>query len=263
MSAPNEISSPLSAKDDPTRLAARDRLIVALDAPNRATAERLLETLGDSVTFYKIGLELLFADGLALASDLKAAKKRVFLDLKFLDIGNTVERAVAQASALGLDCLTVHGTDRKTLAAAVRGRDSTNKATKLLAVTVLTNLDANDLADQGISQPVAEIVKLRANHALAAGFDGVVASGQEASVIRSLANEAGQSAFWVVTPGIRLPASDAGDQTRVTTPADAIAAGASHLVVGRPITQAADPAAAATQFTDHIATATASGAPDQ
>lgn len=226
-----------------------DRLIVALDVPKADDARRLVEVIGDTVTFYKIGLELVFSGGLDLAAELKHAGKRVFLDVKLLDIGNTVERAVATASTLGADFLTIHGHDTKTLSAAVRGRG--NATTKLLAVTVLTSLDEHDLQEQGASLSPAELVKRRAKLAQNAGFDGVVASGQEAAAIRSAA----PPGFVIVTPGIRLPEGSAGDQSRVMTPGNAISAGADHIVVGRPITQAADPAAAARQFHALIAAA--------
>lgn len=216
-----------------------DKVIVALDVPTAHDARVLIDRLGDSVTFYKIGLELLFSGGLELARALKADGKRVFLDLKFLDIGNTVERAVANAADLGVDFLTLHGHDTKTLKAAIRGRGTTQ--TKLLSVTVLTSLDAYDLDEQGISLKPADLVMKRARLAQAAGLDGVIASGQEASAVRA----ATSPAFLIVTPGIRMPGGDAGDQTRITTPRDAIAAGANHIVVGRPITAANDPKAAA------------------
>lgn len=235
-----------------TRLdAARERLIVALDTPTRADAERLIARIGPSANVYKIGLELLFGDGLALARDLKAEGKRVFLDLKFLDIANTVKHAVRQASSLGIDLLTVHGHDTKTLKAAVEGRNEAGSETRLLAVTVLTNLDRDDLAEQTSGMSPADLVTHRANLADASGFDGVVASGQEAATIRA----AHPPPFLIVTPGIRLPTDEAGDQARITTPEDAIRAGATHLVVGRPITRAADPADAARRFVDAIAEA--------
>lgn len=235
------------------RQAARDRLIVALDAPTRADAERLIDRIGPAASFYKIGLELLFGGGLDLARDLKAEGKRVFLDLKFLDIANTVRHAVKQAAALGVDLLTIHGHDTKTLSAAVEGRNEAGSQTKLLAVTVLTSLDATDLAEQTSTRTPAELVAHRARLAHAVGIDGVVASGQEAASVRALA----PPPFLIVTPGIRLPSDDAGDQSRITTPQDAIRAGATHLVVGRPITRAADPADAARRFTEAIAAAAA------
>ena len=217
----------------------RDRLIVALDVPDADAARALVAKLGDSVTFYKIGLELLFGGGLALASELKAGGKHVFLDMKLLDIGNTVEKAAARIAGLGLDFLTVHGHDRKTMDAAVKGRGAGKL--KLLAVTVLTNLEAADLAEQGIALSPRELVLKRARMAAEAGFDGVIASGAEAAAVRAIS----PPGFLIVTPGIRPAGSAAGDQARVTTPGQAIRDGASHLVVGRPITGAGDPRAAA------------------
>lgn len=229
-----------------TTAAAKNRLIVALDMPTIEEARRLVATLGDSVTFYKVGLELLFAGGLELAQALKADGKQVFLDMKFLDIGNTVERAVANVTELGLDMLTVHGHDLKTMRAAVSGRGDSKL--KLLAVTVLTNLTSDDLAEQGTSLAPADLVLRRALLAHEAGFDGVIASGQEAARIR----EATGPDFLIVTPGIRLTGSSTDDQQRITTPDNAIRAGASHLVVGRPITQADNPRVAAETFCSHI-----------
>lgn len=227
----------------------KDKLIVALDLPDYDEARGLVDTLGRTVSFYKIGLELLFAGGLDLAMELKNEGKSVFLDMKLLDIGNTVERAVATASELGVDFLTVHGHDSKTLTAAVKGRASS--ATKLLAVTVLTSLDAKDIAEQGMAMEPADLVLHRARLAHAAGFDGVVASGQEAARVRTATGPD----FLIVTPGIRLPGGEAGDQTRITTPEKALRDGANHLVVGRPINAASDPLAAARTFLEHIASA--------
>jgi orotidine-5'-phosphate decarboxylase len=218
---------------------ARDRLIVALDVPGAEQARALIEALGDSVGVYKIGLELLFSGGFALASELAARGGRVFVDAKLLDIEATVERATAAVASTGAEFLTVHALDRKTLDAAVRGRGDSHL--KLLGVTVLTNLDAADLVQQGTDIPPAELVLHRAMLAKEAGFDGVVASGQEAAAIR----EAAGPDLIIVTPGIRPKGSAAGDQARVATPASAIAAGADYLVVGRPITAADDPRAAA------------------
>jgi orotidine-5'-phosphate decarboxylase len=224
----------------------RDRLIVALDMPTVEEARRLVAKLGDAVTFYKVGLELLFAGGLDLAQDLRRQGKHVFLDMKLLDIGNTVERAVANATELGVTFLTVHGHDLKTLRAAVSGRGKSSL--RLLAVTVLTNLTGDDLKEQGSSLAPGDLVQRRAELALAAGFDGVIASGQEAARIRAATG----SKFLIVTPGIRLAGSTTDDQQRVTTPENAISAGANHIVVGRPITQADDPKAAAHTFVAHI-----------
>ncbi|MGL4396541.1 MAG: orotidine-5'-phosphate decarboxylase [Hyphomicrobium sp.] len=226
-----------------------DKLIVALDVPNADAARALIAALGDSVSFYKIGLELVFSGGLDLARDLKAAGKRVFLDMKLLDIGNTEERAVASAAALGVDFLTIHGHDRKTIAAAVRGKGTS--ATKILAVTVLTSLDAADLAEQGTAMQPADLVVHRARLSSDGGADGVIASGQEAAAVRA----ATRPGFLIVTPGIRLPGGEAGDQTRITTPEQALRSGADYLVVGRPITAAESPRAAAETFQRHIASA--------
>ncbi len=227
---------------------ARDRLFVALDVADVNRARRLVEELGGSVAAYKIGLELLFGGGLEFAQGLKVAGRAVFLDMKLLDIANTVEKAAANIAGLGLDYLTVHATDRKTLDAAVKGRGASQL--KLLAVTVLTSLTDADLREQGIAgMGPADLVVHRARLAHEAGFDGVIASGQEAALVRAAVGED----FLIVTPGIRLPGGDAGDQARVMTPEAAIAAGATHLVVGRPITAAADPRAAAGEIVRRIA----------
>jgi orotidine-5'-phosphate decarboxylase len=233
---------------------AKDRLIVALDMPAVEEAQRLVAKLGNAVSFYKVGLELLFSGGLELARALKGEGKRVFLDMKLLDIGNTIERAVANATEFGADFLTVHGHDLKTVRAAVTGRGRSHL--KLLAVTVLTNLTADDLKQQGASLAPADLVLKRARLAHEAGFDGVVASGQEARRIR----EATGPGFLIVTPGIRLTGSASDDQERITTPDHAIAAGADYIVVGRPITQADDPKAVADAFIHHIRDAAAARA---
>jgi orotidine-5'-phosphate decarboxylase len=235
----------MSAPVDP-----KSRLFVALDVPDAKRAEALVAQIGDAAACYKIGLELAFGGGIGLAQTLKRAGKQIFLDLKLLDIPNTVEKATANLADLGLDYLTIHGTDRKTLDAAVKGRG--NSALKLLAVTVLTSLDASDLKQQGIaSLSPADLVLHRAKLAKAAGFDGVIASGQEAAAIRAAVGPG----FAIVTPGIRLADGPDGDQARVMTPGRAIAGGASHLVVGRPITEAVDPAAAARQIVAAISNA--------
>ena len=221
------------------RASIRDTLIVALDVPTAEEARKIVARLGDAVSFYKVGHELLFAGGLELARALKGEGKRVFLDMKLLDIGNTMERAVANAASMGVDFLTIHGHDTKSIRAAVAGRGTS--PLKILAVTVLTNLSAEDVAEQGNRMTPAELVLHRAMLTHAAGCDGVIASGQEAAAIRAKA----WPGFLIVTPGIR-PAGDAvGDQTRVMTPDAAIRAGADHIVVGRPITQAPDPRSAA------------------
>lgn len=230
------------------KLAARERLFVALDVASVDRARVLVAELGDTVSCYKIGLELLFGGGLEFAQGLKAAGKTVFLDMKLLDIENTVAKAAANIASLDLDYLTIHGTDAKTLAAAVRGRGPSKL--KLLAVTVLTNLERADIEQQGIKgMAPADLVLHRARIARAAGVDGIVASGQEAAMIRA---EVGPDML-IVTPGIRLAGGEAGDQARVMTPGKAIAAGADCLVVGRPITEAADPRAVAEAFVKEIA----------
>jgi orotidine-5'-phosphate decarboxylase len=237
-----------------SHITAKDRLIVALDMPTLEEAGRLVAALDRSVTFYKVGLELLFSGGLELAHALKANGKHVFLDMKLLDIGNTVERAVANATEFGADFLTVHGHDLKTLRAAVTGRSGGHL--KLLAVTVLTNLTSDDLVQQGTSMSPSDLVLRRAQIARESGFDGVIASGQEAGRIR----DAVGPGFLIVTPGIRLTGSATDDQERVTTPGHAIAAGADYIVVGRPITQADDPKAIAETFIHHIRDAHAQAA---
>lgn len=217
----------------------RDTLIVALDFADAGAARELVTRLGPEVTFYKVGHELLFAGGLELARELKAEGKRVFLDLKLLDIGNTMEKAVANAAGLGIDFLTIHGVDSRSVRAAAAGRGQSPM--KVLAVTVLTSLGADDVAEQGIAMTPAELVLHRARLAKAAGADGVIASGWEASRIRSALGHG----VLIVTPGIRPAGEAAGDQVRVVTPEAAVLAGADHIVVGRPITAAPDPLAAA------------------
>jgi orotidine-5'-phosphate decarboxylase len=228
---------------------ARDRLIVALDFAEVVAARAFVDQVGDSVTFYKVGLELVLNGGLDLVRALKAEGKRVFLDMKLLDIPNTVEKAVANAARTGADFLTIHAIDTKTIAAAATGAAGSDL--KVLGVTVLTSLDQSDLAEQGIAATPGDLVVTRARLAKAAGCHGVIASGQEAAAVRAATGEG----FLIVTPGIRLPSDAVGDQARVATPGTAIADGATHLVVGRPITQAADPRAAAEAFVQAIATA--------
>jgi orotidine-5'-phosphate decarboxylase len=230
---------------------ARDRLIVALDVPGTEEARALVGKLGPAATFYKVGLELAMNGGLDLARELSGQGKSVFLDMKLLDIENTVERATRNAARLGATFLTVHGHDTKTLRAAMAGKAGTSL--RILAVTVLTNLDARDLAEQGLAGMPDEVAARRAKLAREAGCDGVVASGQEARRVRAAVGPG----LAIVTPGIRLPGGAVGDQARVTTPGDAIAAGADYLVVGRPITGAADPRQAAETFVQAIADAPA------
>lgn len=218
-----------------------DRLIVALDVPNALEGLSLAEKLGDSVNFYKIGLGMLTGGGLALARELKDEHgKRIFLDMKLFDIGATVEAAVRGLAQFDLDFLTVHG-DPHVVRAAKQG--AAGKDLKILGVTILTSLDRADL-DAGLIVPgdIAEITTTRAARALEAGADGVIASPREAALIRALPQAKGKL---IVTPGVRPAGSDAGDQKRIETPADAIRAGSDYLVVGRPIWQAKDPRAAA------------------
>ena len=221
---------------------ARDRLIVALDLATVDAARALVERLGPAATFYKIGLELAMAGGLDLARELNRQGAQVFLDMKLLDIENTVERAVRNAAATGATFLTVHAQDTKTLRAAVAGKAGT--ALKILGVTVLTNLDQRDLDEQGLAASPADLVLRRAKLAREAGCDGVVASGLEVERVRAAIGPG----LAIVTPGIRLPGAAAGDQARVASPEQAIAAGADYIVVGRPITAAADPREAAETF---------------
>jgi orotidine-5'-phosphate decarboxylase len=225
----------------------QDRLIVALDVPSVADAKALIQTLGDSVGVYKIGLELLFAGGFELAQELARHGRPVFVDAKLLDIEATVERATAAIAQSGASFLTVHALDRKTLDAAVKGRGESGL--KLLGVTVLTNLTPSDLIEQGIDHPLAELALHRAKLAKEAGFDGVIASGHEAAKIRDVVGPD----FLIVTPGIRPQGAGTQDQARAMTPQAAIKAGADYLVVGRPITRASDPRAAAEAIVAEIA----------
>lgn len=220
---------------------ADDRLIVALDVPNALAGLELATTLGDSVSFYKIGLGMLTGGGLALANELKDEHgKRIFLDMKLFDIGATVEAAVRGLAQFDLDFLTVHG-DPHVVRAAKEGAGGSQ--TKILAVTILTSLDRSDL-DAALIKPgdIPDLVVERAARAFEAGADGVIASPQEAALIRALPESEGRL---IVTPGVRPAGAALGDQKRVATPAEAIAAGADHVVVGRPVWQAPDPADAA------------------
>ncbi|CAH1652264.1 Orotidine 5'-phosphate decarboxylase [Hyphomicrobiales bacterium] len=220
----------------------RDRLIVALDLPSVAEAERMVDQLGDTVTFYKVGLELAFAGGLQFAAALARSGRQVFLDLKLHDIPTTVERATRQVADLGATFLTVHAYPQ-TLAAAVRGRagHAGTGGLHILGVTVMTSYGDADLLEAGYAEGVAATVERRARQAEAAGADGLIISAEEAARIRGLVGPRLQ----LVTPGIRPAGTAAQDQKRVMTPGDAIRAGADYLVVGRPVTAAADPAAAA------------------
>ena len=225
------------------------RLIVALDVPSVEEAKALIEALGDSVGVYKIGLELLFSGGFELARELASQGRSVFIDAKLLDIEATVERATAAIARTGAGFLTVHALAAKTLDAAVRGRAGSKL--RLLGVTVLTNLDRDDLKEQGVDRSPKQLAVYRAMLAQEAGFDGVVASGEEAAALR----QALGPGVLIVTPGIRPKGAERHDQTRSITPAEAIAAGADYIVVGRPITRAPDPRAAALAIVEEIALA--------
>ena len=226
-----------------------DRLIVGLDLPDAAAARALTATLGADIGFYKIGLGLLASGGLDLARSLKREGKRVFLDMKLFDIGATVTAAARTlAETVAPDFLTIHG-DPHVVAAAVAGRGAA--PTRLLAITILTSLDRADLDAALIRDgDIPDLVLERARRAFAAGADGVVASPNEAARLRSLPEAAGKL---IVTPGIRPAGAAAGDQKRIATPAAALAAGADHLVVARPIIAAADPRAAARAILAEIA----------
>ena len=234
----------------PTEIAPRDRLIVALDLPGVAEAEAMITRLGDAVTFYKIGMELTYAGGLGLAERLAADGKQVFMDLKLHDIPNTVERATRQIARLGARFLTVHGFSQS-MTAALAG--AAGSPLELLAVTVMTSYDDADLAAAGYAMGVKELVARRAVQAKQIGIHGLILSPEETQLVRPLVGPDMQ----LVTPGIRPAGSDVGDQKRIMTPALAIAGGADRLVVGSPVTGAADPAAAAESIVADIASARA------
>ena len=231
-----------------TQTTADDRLIVAMDVPDALAGLKLAEQLGDAVSFYKIGLGMLTGGGLALANEMKQELgKRIFLDMKLFDIGATVEKAVRGLSQFDLDFLTVHG-DPYVVRAAKEG--ASGKEMKILAVTILTSLDRADL-DSALIKPgeIRDLVQERAGKAFAAGADGVIASPQEAALIRALPEAAGKL---IVTPGVRPTGAALGDQKRVATPASAVQEGADHIVVGRPVWQATDPRAAALAIVDEL-----------
>jgi len=217
----------------------RDRLIIGLDVPSVEEARALVDRIGDAGTFYKIGYQLAYAGGFELARELIDQGKKVFLDLKLHDIGNTVEAGVRSVARLGATLLTVHAYPQ-TMRAAVAGK--AGSSLKILAVTVLTSYDDSDLVEAGYAPiPAAELVARRAAQARDIGVDGIVCAASEAERVRAIL---GPDRL-IVTPGIRPAGAEAGDQKRVVTPADAIRAGATHLVVARPIVKAADPRAAA------------------
>jgi orotidine-5'-phosphate decarboxylase len=232
----------------PSDIATKDRLIVALDLPGLAQADAMVARLGEAVTFYKIGYQLAYAGGLPLARRLADAGKKVFIDLKLHDIGNTVAHGVESIAGLGATFLTVHAYPQ-TMKAAVEAR--AGSALKILAVTVLTSYDDRDLDEAGYRLNVADLVATRARQAEALGVDGLVSSPEEAGALRRIVGPG----MRLVTPGIRPAGAASGDQKRIMTPARAIAAGADYLVVGRPIVAAADPRAAAEAIQQEIAQA--------
>ncbi|WP_441278903.1 orotidine-5'-phosphate decarboxylase [Tardiphaga sp. 172_B4_N1_3] len=228
----------------------RDRLIVALDLPDVDAAEAMIARLGDSVTFYKIGYQLGYAGGLPLVRKLADTGKKVFADLKMHDIGNTVARGVESVAKLGATFLTVHGYPQTMQAAANASKGS---GLKILAVTVLTSYDNEDLKAAGYQLGVSDLVAVRAQQAQALGIDGLVCSPEEAANLRKHI----KPEMCLVTPGVRPAGSDVGDQKRIMTPARAIAEGSDYLVVGRPVMEAADPKAAAEAIVAEITQALA------
>jgi orotidine-5'-phosphate decarboxylase len=208
-------------------------IIVALDLASAAEARRLVASLGDTADFYKVGLELYAAAGMDFVRELKRQGKRVFLDLKLYDIGEQVRRAVTVISSSGADFLTIHAV-KPVMEAAVDGR---GESLKLLAVTVLTSFDEQDVRDDGSAFTLSELVEKRVGHAMGAGMDGIVCSSLEVSRVRAIAGPK----MTLVIPGIRSAGKSTGDQKRAATPADAIASGADYLVIGRQITRAEDP----------------------
>ena len=219
-------------------MTAREKLIVGLDLPTVAEAEKMVVTLGDDVLFYKVGYQLAFAGGLDFAKELAQAGKKIFLDMKLLDIDNTVASAVENIVKMGMTMLTLHAYPKAMRAAvdAARGSDLC-----LLGVTVLTSMDERDLTDAGYEYDPHTLVLRRAEQALQAGMGGIVCSAEEASAVRKIVGPS----LAVVTPGIRPVGGDKGDQKRVMTPTQGLKSGSSHLVVGRPIVKAADPLCAA------------------
>jgi orotidine-5'-phosphate decarboxylase len=231
-----------------SEMSSRDQLIVALDLPSVTDAERMIDLLGDSVSFYKIGMELVYAGGLGLVSALAGRGKKVFLDLKLHDIPNTVQKATERVAHLGATFLTVHGFPQ-TMKAAVAGKGGS--PLRILAVTVMTSYDDADLAEAGYAMGVRDLVSRRALQAQAIGIDGLILSPEEVVAMRRLVGPD----MALVTPGIRPSGAAIGDQKRIMTPGDAIRAGANHLVVGRPVTEASDPKRAADAIVAEIAAA--------
>lgn len=229
-------------------LTPRDRLIVALDVPSTRDAERLVATLGETVSFYKVGMELTYSGGLEFARDLVKSGKQVFLDLKLHDIPNTVQKATEQIAGLGMTYLTIHAFPQ-TMKAAMAGKSGSDL--QLLAVTVMTSYDNQDLIDAGYSCSVKDLVALRAKAADAIGIDGLILSPEEVGQMRAMLGPR----MTLITPGIRPASAAIGDQKRVMTPQKAIEAGADRLVIGRPVTQSPDPKTAAEAILAEIATA--------
>jgi orotidine-5'-phosphate decarboxylase len=228
---------------------ASDKLIIALDVSTATAAKKIVAAVGDSALTYKVGMQLYTAEGPQLVRDLVASGRRVFLDLKYHDIPNTVAAAVQEAAQLGVSMLTIHAAgSAKMLRAAADAARAANPALIVLAVTVLTSLGEDDLEKIGIQGSVVDEVLRLSSLALANGCQGIVASGREASVLRSTLG----GDFVIVTPGVRPAGAGHADQARVLTPAEALAAGASYVVVGRPITEAGDPAAAAREILGQI-----------
>ena len=239
-----------TVRDQAPNRAPDERIICALDVPTTAEAAALVARVQDAVGFYKIGLQLFAAGGMDLARDLKADGRKVFLDWKLHDIGATVEKAAANLAEAGCDLLTVHARPQ-VMAAAARG--VAGSGLKVLGVTVLTSLTAEDLIADDHSLSPADLVERRVRQALDAGIDGVVASPHEAARVKALAVEAGRDDFLIVTPGVRPEGAALDDQARAATPEAALRAGATHLVIGRPITAAADPRQAALAIAETIA----------
>ncbi|MGB7286635.1 MAG: orotidine-5'-phosphate decarboxylase [Salaquimonas sp.] len=227
---------------------ARNRLILALDVPTIEEARTIIEELGDSVSFFKIGHQLAFVGGLELARDLKASGKHVFLDMKLLDIDNTIEKGVSNIAKMNIDMLTLHAYP-KAMRAAVKAAQGTDLC--LLGVTVLTSMDQSDLEEAGYHDDPKNLVLKRARQAFDAGMGGIVCSGEEANEVRQIIGPD----MALVTPGIRPAGAAAGDQKRVMTPGAAIKAGSSHLVIGRPILAASDKKAAADNIVSEIKSA--------
>lgn len=219
----------------------RQRLIVALDVSTAAAAHKIVAAVGDSALTYKVGMQLYTAVGPQIVRDLVVSGRRVFLDLKYHDIPNTVGAAVAEAEKLGVSMLTIHGAGSTKMIRAATDAAKIRADLMVLAVTVLTSMDGHDLETIGVRGTVEDSVVRLATLALANGCKGIVTSAREASTVRAKLGDH----FAIVTPGVRPAGTNVGDQVRVVTPAEAIAAGASHIVVGRPITEAPDPAAEA------------------